>query len=689
VTATPSVPPARREIVTKTVGGITFDDPYAWLREDSPEALEWQWRQDAAAREVARSWEGYERLKQEILGLPSTGLEIMFGPPRKVGGRWFRMDASPEGAGQALFMSPNVNRRGIALVDTVALSRAAGDGKVRMLMWWEPSPDGAYVAFVVGVAGDMTGTWRVVETAGGRLLPLVLPALGFTGVHPGWLPDGSGFFLQDRSDEGHHRIRFIPVLHGAAARPDVVLSPDLVPATAPGLTPQVSPSGRWAVGVAQPHEHIAYVIGDLRTGLWRRFLPAGFRGECDGAWLDDDTYVARVHDVPRGRVVAIPVATSTDATTWRELVPESEAVLRAATVVEQRIVLCELKDVSVRYRILHLDGTPDRIVPLEGPGSSRIALLIRRFEPSEALTLDFDTFARASTRYRYDVRRGRLTVIGKPGRSLADLTVKQRFATSKDGTQVPYFVVHRKGLDLSIPQPALVVGYGGFNVPWLPMFLGQLAPFVEAGGVYIHANLRGGAEYGPEWHDAGRLTNKQNTFDDLFAVTEDVIAAGMTRPDRLAMHGASNGGLLAGVAIVQRPDLWRVVAPCVPLFDQMEPFLSDPSQAAIAAFWLQDYGDPRDPEMAKVLYSYSPYHNIKDGTAYPAVFQMFGEKDLGCLPFHGRKFTARLQAASSSGLPILLRVWRDVGHGAADTETAASQTAEWLGFVMRELGMTV
>jgi prolyl oligopeptidase len=567
------------------------------------------------------------------------------------------------------------------------MAREAGDGKMRMMTWYEPSPDAAYVAFAVGVAGDMAGTWRVVETATAHLLPLQIPALAFTGVLPGWLPDGSGFYLQDRAPDGNQRIRFVPVRPGTPERPEVIIGADLVPATAPGLTPQVSPNATWAIAVAQPHEHIAYVIGDLRTGRWRRFLPPDFKGECDGAWLDDETYVARVHDAPRGRVVAIPVATSGDKSTWRELVPASEAVLRAVTILERRIVISELKDVSARFRLVNLDGTPDRILPLEGPASSRVALLLRRFDTSEALTVDHETFTSSTTHYRYDVAEGRLTVIAERGTQLDGIVATQRFATSKDGTQVPYFVVRRKDVDFSAPRPALLVGYGGFNVPWLPMYLRHLVPFVLAGGVYIQANLRGGAEYGPEWHNAGRLRNKQNTFDDLFAVAEDVIAAGLTAPDRLAMQGGSNGGLLAGVAIVQRPDLWRVVVAGVPLFDQMEPYPNEPQYAAIRAFWLQDYGDPSDPTMAPILYAYSPYHHVKDGIPYPAVFQVFGERDLGCPPYHGRIFTARLQAATSSERPILLRVWRDVGHGAADAATATAQTAEWLGFIMRELGM--
>ncbi len=685
----PDVPTARIEPVTKTIGGITFDDPYQWLHEDTDEALEWQWRQDAVAERVARSSPAFEPLWDELREQVSQAGALMFGPPRKVGGRWFRMSRSPDGSGEGIYVAGTPDAEGKLLVDTTSLKEQAEDGLARMLTWWEPSPDARFVAFAVAAGGDMLGVWRVVDVSSGELLPLEAPALAYTGGTPGWLPDGSGFLLADRTEEGNHRIRLVRVVDQAGREvPDAVFTHEQVPPTVPGLTPHVSPGGRWALAVGQPHEHIALMLGDLETGQWRRFQPDGWHAECDGVWLDDDTYVARSHhEAPRGRVVAIPTATSTDPSTWREIAPESDAVLRGVTVVEDRVVLAEIKDVSVRFRLLHLDGTPDRVLPLDGPGTSRVAFVMRRFDHSEELTLDYETFVRAGTLYHYDVGAGRLTVLGEPGEELEGIAVSQRFAVSADGTQVPFFVIHRTDLDLSEPQPTLVNGYGGFNVALLPTYLRQMAPFVRAGGVFVQANLRGGAEYGAEWHDDGRLLNKQNTFDDLFAVAESVVASGLSTPERMAMQGGSNGGLLAGVAIVQRPDLWRVVAPLVPIFDQMQPFPPDPAYNAIRAFWLQEYGDPNDPETAKVLYSYSPYHNIRDGVSYPAVFQVFGEKDLGCPPFHGRKFTARLQAATSSGRPVMLRVWKNVGHGAGDPATSSAQQAEWLAFAMRELGM--
>jgi prolyl oligopeptidase len=682
------LPPARREPVTKTVGGVTFEDPYAWLQADTPESLAWQWQQDAAAESSMRAWPGFERLKAAIAAAGSGSAAFMRSAPRLNGGRWFWF-APSEKSMRTVWSSTRLDDPGAPIVQMSQLVKPE-DAAATNVYWFEPSPNGEFVVMTVCSHGAMVGEFRVVETATGRVLPIVAPALAYTGAVPGWLPDASGFYYNDRTDDGRHRLRFVPVKPGVAPRPDAVFEFAAVPANVSGLTAEVSPDGKRIIGLAGPHERIAYVIGDTSTNQWRRFLPEGYEGEVGGAWVDSATYVARAHsdEYPRGRIVRIPVETSTDASTWRELVPQGEAVLRAVGVVAGRIVVADLLHVSARFRTLDLQGRDERVVPVEGPGNSMVAMLMRRFDRSEALTFDYQTFTRSNAIHHYDVERDRLTTLLASQHKIDGVRVTQRFAKSLDGTRVPYFLVHREDLALDRPRPALLTGYGGFNAAWMPMFLAHLAPFVQAGGVLIHANLRGGAEYGKHWHDAGRLACKWNVFLDLFAVAEQAIADGITRPDQFAMTGASNGGLLAGAAIVHRPDLWRVVAPVVPLYDQMEPLPLDTQFDPVRAIFFEDYGDPKHPVMAKVLYSYSPYHNVRDAVAYPAVFQVFGEKDLGCMPFHGRKFTARLQSATTAKHPILLRVWKNTGHGSIEPEVALLQATEWVGFIMRELGMS-
>ena len=702
-------PPATRvEPVTMTVGGVTFDDPYDWLHEDNAESLAWQWQQDAIAEKAARSTAAFAPLLEELRGQSNSVEQMVLGTPRLLGGTWFRM-TKLDGAGTdlAIHASDSVESRGKVVLSTRAVTEREGDDVSRSVTWWEPSPDGRFVAGAITTPGDMIGRWYVAATSSGSLVPGSLPALSYTGGRPGWLADGSGFFLSDRSASGLHRVRFVGVseqgFDDTSKRfADRVFSVTEVPADVSGLSPQVSPDGRWVIVVSKPHEHRAVMIGDLTSGTWRPFAPDGWEGELDGHWLDASTWVARSHgpgpggDTPRGAVYAIPAATSSDVSTWRLVVPESEAVLRAVLPLriagESWFAICDLRDVSTRFRLVRSDGSSERLLPLAGPGTSRVAYIMRAFESSEALTLDYETFTRASTAYHYDLANDELEVIGDVGATLEGVEVAQFFAESSGGVQVPYFVVHRSADDLSsldAPLPALVHGYGGFNIALLPSFLTHWRPFIRAGGVFVQAGLRGGAEYGREWHESGRLENKQNTFDDLFAVTEDLITRGIATPERLAMQGGSNGGLLAGAAIVQRPDLYRAVVPVVPIFDQMRPFpRDDPSYAALQAIWFEDYGDPEDPSLAPSIYAYSPYHNVQNDTAYPSVFQVFGERDIGCPPFHGRKFTARLQAATSSEHPILFRIWRGVAHGTADLEISSAMTAEWLAFVFHELGMT-
>ncbi|MGB2956384.1 MAG: prolyl oligopeptidase family serine peptidase [Anaerolineales bacterium] len=679
-------PETPRKPVTKTIGGITFEDPYAWLQEETPEVLEWQSKQNLLAKDLVRSWVGYEQLHAAIAKEGGFHLdELLKGVPRLVGGKWFQITTTSDGAGSAVCVSDSYKEPGRVIVDTLTLAENRKDDRPVMLYYYEPSPDGSQVALMVASGGDEVGSIHVVDTESGEMLPIDVPFPVNNGPIWDWVQDASGILAGGRAKDGRHLIRFIPVAKETHPHSDIVFGFDQVHSSIPILTPQISPGGRWAVAVSGPHEHTAFMIGNLNSGDWRPFLPADFKGECHGEWADDEHFIAiETGTAPRGRVVSIPVSTSTDLTTWQELVPTSEAVLRSLTVLQGNILLADLLDVSMRLRRLALDGTFKDEIPLPPFGSSPLVFIFREFPRSDACLFQHGTFTQQTLTYHLDLDTGELEVVGEPTDRLEGIEVSQCFATSKDGTRVPYFIVHHVDVDISSPQPTLLTGYGGFNQAWMPTYLAHLLHFVRAGGVFAHACLRGGGEYGKEWHEAGRLHNKQNTFDDLYAVAEDLIAAGTTVPNRLALEGASNGGLLAGVAIVQRPDLWKAVVPTVPILDMMTPA----SEADVRAYTEADYGNPNDPDDAAVMYSYSPYHNIRDGVAYPGVFQVFGEKDTGCPPFQGRKFTARLQEANTGDNPILMRVWSDAGHGTYGA-IGAQQNAEWLSFVMRELGMNI
>ncbi|NIJ35645.1 prolyl oligopeptidase [Sphingopyxis panaciterrae] len=667
--------------VQKTVGGVSFEDRFAHLHDDTPAALEWQWARDRTAQAAAEASPNYRPVYDRLLALAGAGSPFA---PRKAGGLWF--GHQNVGGDHVLTAGETALGKGRTITSAAALAKAAGGGAV-MMTWFEPSPNGHFVALAWGRDGDMSGQWTVFETATGRRV-VDVPALSYTGARPGWLPDESGFWLDGRTDEGLHRLRFVPVADGAAARPDVVLPETLVEAKHSGLTPHISPDGRRAVVVTEPHEHIALALLDLDTLAVTRFLPDGWDGECDGSWADAETYVARVNDgAPRGRVVAIPASRSIDRAAWRELVPAGDGFIGWAGVIGQRLYVGDLVDVSLRVRLFDLDGQLAGALPLENPGSSPSMLLERCVRRGDALAFTHGTFTRAAVLVTHDPETGELQQHGVPAHQLDDAVAEQRFATSRDGTRIPYFIVRRKDLPQDGPQPTLVHAYGGFNISMLPSFPANFVPFIEAGGVFVQASLRGGAEYGKAWHDGGRLDNKQNTFDDLEAVAEALIADGVSQPELMAFMGASNGGLLAGIAIVQQSHLWRAVVPSVPIFDIMEMLPLTAATAGVRAIMYEDYGDTTMSEVARSVIRWSPYHNIADGVAYPAIYQIFGEKDVGCMPFHGRKFTARLDEADAGGRPIHLRVWRDTGHGVTDPAKGAAWNGEWLAFVMDQLGM--
>jgi prolyl oligopeptidase len=675
--------------VQKTIGGVTFEDRFAHLHEDTPEALAFQWERDAKAHAVAVASPNYipvrDRLR-DLSDLPQGQAATHTKAPVKRGSLWFEF--WKEDNAEVLHVGETPTGPWRTLMSSRDIAKSVGDEKAHIeLFWLEASAKGRFVAVGWLVNGEQTGKISVYETAtAGRIVDT--DAILYTEARPDWLPDESGFWMADRDAEGSHRLRFVPVAEGAVERPVVVLSNELIGPAHGSVTPRISPNGRRAIVVAEPHEHIALVHLDLESLEVRPFVPAGWDGDCDGSWTDNETFVARVNSsAPRGRVVAIPVSTSQDMSTWRELVPEGEGFMSWAAVIAGLLYVGDFVDVSVRVRVFDMDGKLIETLPLETPGSLPSLNYDRAVRPqTDAFTFTHETFTSSESSYLHDPKTRELRQLCPPKHRLNDCVSEQRFARSRDGARVPYFMVHRKGLDRSRPQPALVFAYGGFNTSFLPVFPTVFVPFIEAGGIFVQASLRGGGEYGKAWHDAGRLKNKWNTFHDLEAVVEALINEGVSAADRTAFHGLSNGGLTAGAAIVFQPHLWRAVAPASAVYDVMEMLPFTPETSWIRAIVAEDWGDPVVTDDARRIMEWSPYHNVKDGVEYPAVFQVFGAEDSMCRPFQARKLTARLEEANSGNRPIHMRVWRDTGH--APGAQAAEYTAEWLAFVMDQVGLT-
>ena len=662
--------------VAETIGGITFDDPYRWLEEDTPETRRWQERQDAAARETIGALPALEALREATERRRNESLVCV---PSQHGQHWFRLVAGEPGTAPVLAVGSTIGDRGRTIVDP-----STWPGTEVSLDWFAPAPDGAHVAFGLSQRGDEQSVLHVLEVEAGRLLPDRIAHASFGVV--AWLADSSGFFYNAGLGPDTERPQKHIFLHRLGEEQPAVPEPAPVREDEEFVFPQVSADGRWVMAVSSEVEPRPDSIRAVEGGKWRPFLlglPGTFAGFCHG-----DRYLVVTSDgAPRGRVVSIPLESPRERSTWRELVPQGDGVLRSVCLAAGRLALVDLVDTRSRIRLYSLDGRLEDEVPL--PGEGTVGTSLTRYqalsEPMVSVTGDalifvFSTFSRPPCLYRYDVAERRLEALGRPAPELANVVSELRRCRAADGSDVSYWLVRSAEADPAGPRPALVYGYGGWNLAWgLPTYLGELAPFVEAGGALVFPHLRGGSELGEnQWHD-GRLDRKQHTFDDLYAVVEALVAEGVTAADRLGLVGESNGGLLAGAALTQRPDLFRVVVPLVPLVELMR-YARDPYPAEFAI----EYGDPADPELAPVLHAYSPYHNVRAGERYPATLVVCGDSDIRCPPWQGRKLVARLQEANASGHPILLRVLEHAGH----LSTTERSTPEWLAFVMAELGMS-
>jgi prolyl oligopeptidase len=453
----------------------------------------------------------------------------------------------------------------------------------------------------------------------------------------------------------------------------------------------VSRDGRYAVALERLRNPIPVAIATLGNNpmRWRPFVTS-IDGTLAGHVVGDHYIAITDIGAPRGRLVAIPLEAEypNDPSTWQELLAESNATLRTVTLVGDALYLTELVETYARVRIVDLNGKDLGEVPLPTCGAvSEMPFPLMNLSPKghpERFLFGFSSLTVSQGIYSYARGESRIEAVSEPQVRLENTVVEDRWAVSADGTRIPYHIVRRRDLSSTWPQPTLIYAYGGFNYPLVPQFPGPMAAFVAAGGMFVHAHLRGGAEFGREWWEGGRLGNKQKCYDDLFAVTEDLIAHQRSTPQLLAVTGSSNGGLMAGVAVTQRPDLWRVVVPRVPSLDLVGACREPYGRMCT----MMEYANVEDPAEVRRLATFSPYHLVRDGVSYPAVFLDAGDTDPRCPPWHARKFAARLQRATSGSAPILLHVWENAGHGwATDTNTALAEYAEWLAFTLRHLGV--
>jgi prolyl oligopeptidase len=536
--------------------------------------------------------------------------------------------------------------------------------------WISPSDDGRLLAYGTYRAGDENTTLRLLDVDAGRALPLEIPN---KTQAPDWLPDGSGFVyhnLADANDPYSGRIMF----HRRGTDPDTdvllfrqfTAAEDEKLATTWGPFSTLSRDGRWLllgywVDTRSTDMWLVNFARFLRTGHVERVpLTTGEPGLAVGTVIDDIVFLQTTKGAPNGRVVSVP-AMSPLRDAWRDVVPERAGdVIETAAFPRDAIAVTYLRHASNVVEVFDRDGRSRGAIRQPGIGT---AGLTAQPDRTEAF-LTFTSFNYPTTIFRVDAASPsadpELWAQPEVPVDPTSVDVKQVWYPSKDGTPISMFLVHAAD-GVKTPAPTLLTGYGGFNICETPVFSPTLFPWFEEGGVFALPNLRGGGEYGDSWHQAGMLDRKQNVFDDFIAAAEWLVANGYATPRTLAAAGGSNGGLLVGAAITQRPDLFRAAIIAVPLLDMIryQDFL-------MARYWVPEYGSAENPAQFAYLLAYSPYHQVRDGVQYPAVFLTAGEHDTRVHPMHARKMAARLQQATASDPathPVLLWVDREAGHG--------------------------
>lgn len=679
-----SYPPTRTVGVVTDVAGVRVPDPYRWLERETDEVRRWQRRQAELAAAVIYDGQDPAAVRDLIQAYHGGSRPAL---PRCAAGRWFRAVTPPDGAAPLVVVADRPFGAGRPVAD---LAGFGSEENPAFLSWLAPAPDGRVLALGICADGSEHNTIRLIEVASGRVLDgapeQVLHSAWTGGVT--WLPDSSGFYFFALT--GSPREFRQAVFFHRLGTPDTTVEPIPVGEGSREYTlVQISPDGRWAVASHRVGSPIPVAVRDLSEpgAAWRPFVT-----DCPGTvagHIVGDHYIA-VTDVaaPRGRVVAIPLdaADADDPAEWTELVPEGDTVLRSLFPVGEHLYLSEFDRTFARVRIIDRSGATTGEVPLPGRGA-----LAAPFFPLTALALGapaddfvfaFSTLTSSWGVYRHRPGEAELETLSAPAVTL-DAELEAGCAVVPDGVAVPYHVVRPAGSDPTRAAPTLISAYGAANVPLLPQYQPDMAAFVAAGGVLVQAYLRGGGEFGRDWYRAAHREQRHVRDADLVAVAEHLIAEGVTTAGRLALTGGSDGGLMCGVAVTTRPDLWRAVLPREPLLDLIggtrDPYLD----FVIRKAW----ADPDDPAEVRRLLRLSPYELVGPGV-FPAVYIQAGATDPRCRPWHARKFAARMQAAQEGEAPILLHVFDNAGHGAATShDVAVAQDAEWLAFLVKTLGL--
>ncbi|MDA0915387.1 MAG: prolyl oligopeptidase family serine peptidase [Proteobacteria bacterium] len=690
---TPTVseyPETYAQDLTETFFGEEVADPYRWLEDDvrkNPEVALWVERQNEVTDAFLSRLDNRDWFAQRIAGLLDFE---RFGIPDKAGDKYFYTRNSGLQNQSQLYVQTGIHGERRLLIDP----NAWADDGATALAGWEPSPDGSLLAYSVQDGGTDWRIIRVIDVATGEQLGDEIRWAKFTGI--AWV--GNEGFLYSRFPEPevgqdfqalnyNQAVYFHTIGTEQSDDRQVFATPDHPER---GHSARTTHDGRWAaitssLGTDDVYE--VHLIDLKKRGLdrWTALpLVTGF----ENSWsliasLDGTLYFTTNHDAPKFRIVSIDL--DARAPEWSLVVPETDEPISGASIVGTKLVVEYLRDAASRAVVLDLKGEGASAIELAGLGTAS------GFggSPGDPETFySFESFNRPDSIYRLNLETGDTEAFASPDLTFVpeDYAIEQKFYASKDGTRIPMFIVRKKQLaESEEAAPTLLYGYGGFDISITPGFNATRMAWLEAGGVFVLANIRGGGEYGKEWHDAGRRANKQNVFDDFIAAGEFLKSNGYTTPNGLAIEGRSNGGLLVAAVTNQRPDLFDAAHAAVGVMDMLR-F----DRFTAGRYWVDDYGYPDREEDWRILRSYSPYHNVRDGVDYPAVLVTTADTDDRVVPGHSFKYTAALQAAELGDKPQLIRIETRAGHGAGKpTDKVIAEGADVLAFLAHFTGLEV
>jgi prolyl oligopeptidase len=686
-------PKAKVVPVEDSVQGHKIVDPYRYLENpDDPDTRLYVEQELAYTRSILDPLPGRDKIHARLSQLLAIGT---VGAPQMGGNYYFHTRREGDQNQPVLYVREGqngaLNEPDHVLLD---VNKLAADGTIA-LDWWYASDDGRYVAYGTSPGGSEISTLRVIETASGTLLPDSIERTRAASL--AWKPDNSGFFYTRYPKKGdvpegqevYYRRVFYHALGGDPAHDPLIFGEGRDPEWWPSVS--LSEDGRWLL-INEEHgwTKTEMFLQDITSDLTPKNPPVEITTGKDflyGAdFFEGKLYITTNEDASHYRVFVADTA-NPRRENWKQIIPQSDAVLQNANVTGGRLLAQYQRNATSELNLFGLDGRKLADIPL--PAIGDVFNATGRYDRDE-IFFGFQSFTVPPSVYRVDLTSMKSVLWAKvdaPSIDPSAYDVQQVWYVSKDGTKIPMFVVHKKGIEKNGRNPTLLTGYGGFNVSLTPAFSRSLYLWMEHGGIYAVANLRGGSEFGEDWHRAGMLDKKQNVFDDFIAAGEYLIAQKYTDKDHLAISGGSNGGLLMGAMITQRPNLFRAVVCAVPLLDMLRY-----QNFQIAKLWIPEYGSADDAGQFDWLYAYSPYHHVKPGQEYPAVLFMTGDTDTRVDPMHAKKMAALMQAEAKNGdssdKPILLRIETKAGHGQGKPVTKQiEESTDMYSFLFWQLGI--